>query len=87
MGRFTGLLGMAVLVGLAYVFSTDRKAIKLKTVLWGMGLQFAFGVFVLNFSVGRHIFQVLGDAVNKLLAFAFVGSEFVFGGLGVQAAE
>ncbi|HTZ48237.1 MAG TPA: NupC/NupG family nucleoside CNT transporter [Verrucomicrobiae bacterium] len=84
MARFTGLLGMAVLVGLAYLFSTARKSIQLKTVLWGLGLQFAFGVFVLNFPLGRRIFQFLGDAVNKLLSFAFVGSQFVFGDLGVQ---
>ncbi len=84
MGRFTGLLGMFVLVGLAYLFSTSRRSIKLKTVLWGLGLQLAFGIFVLNFGLGRRIFQFLGDVVNKLLSFAFVGSEFVFGGLGVQ---
>jgi len=84
MGRFTGLLGMAVLVGLAYLFSTARKAIQLKTVLWGLGLQLAFGIFVLNFGMGRRIFEFLGDAVNKLLSFAFYGSEFVFGGLGLQ---
>jgi CNT family concentrative nucleoside transporter len=87
MGRFTGLLGMAVLVGLAYLFSTARKAIQLKTVLWGLGLQLAFGVFVLNFGMGRRIFEFLGDAVNKLLSFAFYGSEFVFGGLGLQKSS
>jgi len=87
MGRFTGLLGMIVLVGLAYLFSTARKAIKLKTVLWGLGLQLAFGVFVLKFPVGREIFQFLGDAVNKLLSFAFAGSEFVFGGLGMKTSS
>lgn len=84
MGRFTGLLGMAVLLGLAYLFSTARKAIKLKTVLWGLGLQLAFGIFVLNVPVGRKIFEFLGMLVNKLLSFAFVGSEFVFGALGAQ---
>jgi concentrative nucleoside transporter, CNT family len=87
MGRFTGLLGMAVLVGLAYLFSTARKAIQLKTVLWGLGLQLAFGIFVLNFGMGRRIFEFLGDAVNKLLSFAFYGSEFVFGGLGLQKSS
>jgi concentrative nucleoside transporter, CNT family len=81
------LLGMAVLVGLAYLFSTARTAIRLKTVLWGLGLQFAFGVFVLNFGMGRRIFQFLGDVVNKLLSFAFYGSEFVFGGLGLQKSS
>jgi concentrative nucleoside transporter, CNT family len=84
MARFAGVLGMAVLVGLAYLFSTARKEIKLKTVLWGLGLQLAFGIFVLKFEVGRMIFQVAGDAVNKLLSFAFSGSEFVFGPLGAR---
>jgi concentrative nucleoside transporter, CNT family len=82
MGRFVGVLGMAVILGLAYLFSTERKAIRLKTVLWGLGLQLAFGVFVLKFEIGRAIFQSLGDAVNKLLSFAFAGSEFLFGELG-----
>src|ERR1700676_5070039 len=84
MARFAGVLGMAVLVGVAYLFSTARKEIKLKTVLWGLGLQLAFGIFVLKFEVGRMIFQVAGDAVNKLLSFAFSGSEFVFGPLGAR---
>jgi CNT family concentrative nucleoside transporter len=42
---------------------------------------------VLNFAVGRRIFQFLGDAVNKLLSFAFSGSEFVFGGLGMKSSS
>jgi CNT family concentrative nucleoside transporter len=84
MARFTGLLGMLVLVGLAYLFSTARKAIKLKTVLWGLGLQLAFGILVLKFEPGRAAFEFLGRVVNKLLSFAFVGSEFVFGSLGQQ---
>jgi CNT family concentrative nucleoside transporter len=87
MARFAGVLGMIVLVGLAYVFSTARKEIKLKTVLWGLGLQLAFGVFVLKFAVGRLIFQAAGDAVNKLLSFAFNGSEFVFGPLGARSSS
>ena len=86
MGRFAGVLGMLVLIGLAYLFSTARKAIKLKTVLWGLGLQLVFGVFVLNFPVGRKIFATLGAMVNKLLSFAFAGSEFVFGGLGFKGS-
>src|SRR5450432_625918 len=82
MGRFVGVLGMAVLLGLAFLFSTNRRAIQKKTVLWGLGLQLAFGVFILKFEIGRRIFQVAGDGVNKLLSFAFAGSEFVFGEMG-----
>ncbi|HXY00876.1 MAG TPA: nucleoside transporter C-terminal domain-containing protein, partial [Candidatus Limnocylindrales bacterium] len=87
MGRFAGLLGMAVLIGLAYLFSTARKAIKLKTVLWGLGLQLVFGVLVLKFEPGRAMFEWIGKRVTQLLDFAFKGSEFVFGGLGVKGSS
>jgi concentrative nucleoside transporter, CNT family len=87
MGRFAGLLGMAVLLGLAYLFSTDRRAIRIKTVLWGLGLQLAFAIFVLRFEIGRLLFRAAGDGVNKLLSFAFVGSEFVFGELGKKSSS
>jgi concentrative nucleoside transporter, CNT family len=82
MGRFVGVLGIIVILGLAYLFSTERTAIRLKTVAWGLGLQLAFAVFVLRFTIGREIFQTAGDIVNRLLNFSFVGSEFMFGELG-----
>src|ERR1700716_3653062 len=84
MGRFAGVLGLATMLGLAYIFSTDRKAIRLKTVLWGFGLQLCFAIFVLRFEAGRKIFQFLGYYVNLLLSYAFVGSQFVFGELGMK---
>src|SRR3954462_3091951 len=87
MGRFTGILGLLTMLGLAYAFSTDRKAIRLKTVAWGLGLQIAFAVFVLKLEFGRMLFQRAGDAVNRLLSYAFVGSEFVFGALGKQGSS
>ena len=82
MGRFVGLLGILTMLTLAYLFSTSRKSIRLKTVLWGLGLQFAFAFFVLRFEIGRLIFQKAGDGVNLLLSYAFVGSTFMFGELG-----
>lgn len=82
MGRFTGILGMAVILGLAWLFSTDRRAIKLKTIAWGLGLQLVLGFFVLRSETGRYVFQVLGDGAKKLLSFSYAGSEFVFGELG-----
>ena len=57
MGRLTGVLGIAVILGLAYLFSTDRRAIKLKTVAWGLGLQLALGLFVLRVQAGQIAFQ------------------------------
>jgi len=82
MGRLTGVLGIAVILGLAYLFSTDRRAIKLKTVAWGLGLQLALGLFVLRVPSGQVLFQFLGNGAKRLLDFSYVGSAFVFGELG-----
>ncbi|MGA2643218.1 MAG: NupC/NupG family nucleoside CNT transporter [Candidatus Sulfotelmatobacter sp.] len=87
MGRFTGILGLLTMLALAYAFSTNRKAIRLKTVVWGLGLQFAFAVCVLRIDAGRRIFQRAGDAVSRLLSYSYVGSQFVFGDLGKQSSH
>ncbi len=87
MGRFTGVLGILAMLGLAYLFSSNRRAIRLKTVAWGLGLQVAFGVFVLKSEAGRALFQTAGDLVNHLLSYALVGSEFVFGDLGKRGSQ
>jgi CNT family concentrative nucleoside transporter len=81
MGRFTGILGLLTMLGLAYAFSTNRRAIRVKTVGWGLGLQFVFAVFVLKIDAGRAVFQWAGDKVTKLLGYAYAGSHFVFGDL------
>src|SRR6202023_3160093 len=87
MGRFTGILGLVTMLGLAFAFSTNRHAIRLKTVAWGLGLQFVFAVFVLRIDAGRQACQKAGDVVNRLLSYAFAGSQFVFGELGKQGSH
>ncbi len=82
MGRFTGVLGLITMMGLAYLFSTDRKAIKPKIVIWGLGLQITLAFIIIRWTYGQLLFLRAGNAVNKLLSYAFVGSEFVFGELG-----
>jgi concentrative nucleoside transporter, CNT family len=82
MGRLVGVLGIAVIVGLAYVFSTDRRAIKLKTIAWGLGLQVALGLFVLRVPAGERLFATLGAGAKHLLDFSYIGSTFIFGELG-----
>ncbi|MGB0117783.1 MAG: nucleoside transporter C-terminal domain-containing protein [Terriglobales bacterium] len=84
MGRFTGILGLLIMLGLAYAFSTNRRAINKKTVAWGLGLQVVFAIFVLKIEFGRVLFQKAGDAVNRLLSYSYEGSKFVFGPLGAQ---
>ena len=85
MGRFVGVLGLLTMLGLAYLFSTDRKAIKLKTVAWGLGLQLTFAFFVLHFETGRAIFDYAGAKVNSLLNYSYYGSRFLFGELGLPS--
>src|ERR1700723_2628957 len=87
MGRFTGILGLLTMLGLAYAFSTNRQAIRIKTVAWGLGLQLAFAVLVLRVDVGRRVFQKAGDIVSRLLSYSYVGSQFVFGDLGKQGSH
>ncbi len=87
MGRLTGILGLLTMMGLAYLFSTSRRSIRLKTVLWGLGLQIAFALFVLKLSYGIRLFQAAGAAVNKLLDYSYFGSSFVFGELGRKGSS
>jgi CNT family concentrative nucleoside transporter len=87
MGRFTGVLGLLSMLGLAYLFSTNRRAIKLKMVIWGLSLQIAFAFLVFYWTFGQMLFFRAGNGVNRLLAYAFVGSEFVFGELGKQRSS
>jgi concentrative nucleoside transporter, CNT family len=82
MGRFTGVLGMGLILGLAWLFSTNRRSIKLKTIAWGLGLQLVLGFFVLRSDTGRWLFELAGKYATKLLSFSYVGSSFVFGELG-----
>ena len=76
------LVGLIVIMSVAYAMSTDRRAIDRRTVAWGLTLQVVFALLVLKTALGQAVFQRLGAAINRLLSFAFVGSSFVFGPLG-----
>jgi concentrative nucleoside transporter, CNT family len=78
MGRFTGLLGIAAILVVAWLFSRHRRAIKLQIIVWGLALQFAFAVLVLKTDFGK-LFQAASVAVNAMLGYAEEGSAFVFG--------
>ncbi len=81
MQRFTGLIGIALILGVAYALSNNRKAINYRTVGVGLALQFGLAVFILRTDTGRVVFQWLGDKVQKLLSFSDKGADFVFGTL------
>ena len=84
MERLLSLLGLLVFLGIAYALSTNRKAIQLRTVLWGLGLQFTLALFVLKVPIGQEIFSWVGARITRLLNLSYVGSDFVFGALGIQ---
>lgn len=85
MARFTGLLGILAILLAAFVFSSNRRAIRPRVVLWGLGLQFLLAVLVLKTSFGK-LFRFIGIGVNALLGYTEAGSTFVFGNaLGSQS--
>lgn len=74
-----GLLGLAVLVGIAVLFSENRRAIDWRLVGAGIGLQLVFAVLVLYTTPGRVLFETLGDGFATILEFTYEGSGFIFG--------
>jgi concentrative nucleoside transporter, CNT family len=82
--RLVGLFGIVVLLGIAVLLSSNRRAIDRRVVAWGIGLQAAFAIFVLRVPIGQRLFRALGDLVTTILGFSYAGSEFVFGEIGKQ---
>ncbi len=81
MGRFTGILGIIIILGLAFLWSNNRKRINYRLVITGLLLQVVLAVFILKVPIGQDIFFWLGKAINKLLDFSKEGGLFVFGDL------
>ena len=85
MERLMGFSGLLVMLGIAFLFSTNRRAIRPRTVLWGLGLQFGMALLVLKTEIGRQAIALLARFVDRLLRLSEAGSYFLFGELGRQA--
>ena len=83
MARFTGLLGLITFLGLSYAFSTNRRAIRWRTVLWGLGLQVVFAFLVIKWTYGQTLLHKASVIITSLLAHSVDGSSVVFGPLGI----
>ena len=81
MERFTGLLGIALILGLAFALSNNRRAINYRLVGSGLAIQLGLAVFILKTSVGQRLFAFLGAGITKILDFSKEGAAFVFGPL------
>lgn len=76
-----GLTGVIVILGLAYLMSSDRKNIRLRTVLGALGIQVLFAYLALKSSVGRQVMQWISDAFQQVVKYANEGIVFLFGSL------
>jgi CNT family concentrative nucleoside transporter len=80
MGRYTGFLGLVVILAFAWLCSKHKRAIRMRTVAWGLGLQFAFALLVLKTPFSQ-VLRAISTGVAALFGYANVGSAFVFGKL------
>jgi CNT family concentrative nucleoside transporter len=80
MGRYTGFLGLVVIMAFAWLCSNHKRSIRLRTVAWGLGLQFAFALLVLKTPFSQ-VLRAISTGVAALFGYANVGSAFVFGKL------
>jgi CNT family concentrative nucleoside transporter len=77
--RYRGFLGIAVILGLVFALSENRKAISKRVLFWGLVLQWGFAFLVLNVPQGAMVLQAAGEFVKGVLDSAIQGSEFLFG--------
>ena len=81
MERYIGILGVLVLLGLACLMSSNRRRISARLVLGGLGMQLVLAWVLLAFPPAVQVFDYLGAAVHRIVAFADPGSYFIFGEL------
>lgn len=85
MDRLISLLGLFVMLGVAYALSEKKKAIQWRTVISGVLLQIVFGLFILKTDLGRNLFDSIGRGFNAILGYTGEGAKFLFGGLAVPS--
>jgi len=84
MDRFIGLIGIVLILGLAFLFSNNKRKINLRLVLSGLALQTTLAVLILKVPPVTSFFQFLGKGMQKIEHFASVGANFVYGGVAVE---
>ena len=82
--RFTGLIGIALILGIAFLASNNRKAINYRLVISGIFLQLLIAVLVLKIPPVTAFFQGLGHGMEKIEQFARQGASFAYGGLAAM---
>ena len=78
MEQYTGILGVIILLGIAYLMSNNRSLIDKNIIFWGLGLQISFAFIILKTPLGKSLFSYLNIIIVKLISFADAGSDFLF---------
>ncbi|MGM0899560.1 MAG: NupC/NupG family nucleoside CNT transporter [Bacillota bacterium] len=81
MNYIWGLLGIITVLVIAFLLSSNRKSIKLRTVLGGLAIQFVFAFIVLKWETGRNVLQKVSMGVQNVIDYANEGVNFLFGGI------
>ena len=81
MNRLIGLLGIIIILGIAYLLSENKKKINWRLVFVGLGLQILFALIILKIPIGRRFFEFFSKGITKILDFTSEGTVFLFGNL------
>ncbi|UUM33114.1 NupC/NupG family nucleoside CNT transporter [Vibrio japonicus] len=81
MELFRSVIGIAILLFIAYIFSNNKKFISLRTVGAALFLQLMLGAFMLYIPAGKWLVNAVASGVNRVISYSEVGSSFIFGGL------
>jgi len=85
MERFRGLIGIALILGLAWLASNNKKKINYRLVFSGIALQILIAVMIFKLSPVQNFFNALGKVMEKVEQFAFKGASFVYSGVVVES--
>ena len=81
MSSLISLLGIVVLLGIAYLLSNNRKAINFRTVFSALAIQVSLGAFILYVPIGRDALLAVANGVSKVISYGNEGIKFLFGAL------
>jgi CNT family concentrative nucleoside transporter len=85
LGALRGVLGIVILLAIAYALSSGKKSINVRTVVLAFSLQILLGAFVLYVPFGKDVLLSMTNGVQSVIDSAKVGINFLFGGLGTDA--
>ncbi len=81
MNYLWGLLGIICILGIAFLFSNNKRKINIRTVAVALAIQISFAFIVLKWPLGRAALQKVTDGVNAVIGYANEGIDFLVGGL------